>query len=129
MDLSYIYLDGYYDAIGKSLQSNEAPDIFCTFYWMWGDPKCDNIFETAVDLGSSETGIDFSCVRQDILRKTDDGKILMAPVLATSFGMLVNMDLFKKEGLEVPATWSEFENVCTKFKAAGYASPIMGYVS
>ncbi len=53
----------------------------------------------------------------------------MASVLASSFGMLVNTDLFKKEGLKVPTTWSELENVCSKFKAAGYASPIMGFVS
>ena len=129
VNLSYIYLDGFYDAIGTTLLSNEAPDIYCTFYWMWGDPKCSDIFDAAANLADPETGIDFSCVRQSLLRKTDSGEILMAPVLATSFGMLVNSDLFKKEGLKVPTTWSEFENVCAKFKAAGYASPVMGYVS
>ncbi len=129
VDMSYIYLDGYNDSIANSLKGNEAPDIYCTFYWMWGDPKCDEIFDAAVDLAAPESGIDFSCVRQSIIRKTDDGKVLMAPVLATSFGMLVNTDLFKKEGQKVPTTWSEFEDVCKKFKAAGYASPVMGFVS
>ena len=129
VNLSYIYLDGFYDAIGTTLLSNEAPDIYCTFYWMWGDPKCSDIFDAAANLAAPETGIDFSCVRQSLLRKTDNGEILMAPVLATSFGMLVNSDLFKKEGLKVPTTWSEFENVCAKFKEAGYGSPVMGYVS
>ncbi|MBR6307406.1 MAG: carbohydrate ABC transporter substrate-binding protein [Lachnospiraceae bacterium] len=129
VNLSYIYLDGFYDAIGTTLLSNEAPDIYCTFYWMWGDPKCADIFDAAANLAAPETGIDFSCVRQSLLRKTDDGEILMAPVLASSFGMLVNLDLFKKEGLKVPTTWKEFEDACAKFKAAGYASPVMGYVS
>ena len=129
VNLSYVYLDGFYDAIGTTLLSNEAPDIYTTFYWMWGDPKCDDIFNSAANLADPETGIDFSCVRQSLIRKTDDGQILMAPVLATSFGMLVNMDLFKKEGLKVPTTWKEFEDVCAKFKEAGYTSPIMGYVS
>ena len=129
VNLSYIYLDGFYDAIGTTLLSNEAPDIYCTFYWMWGDPKCADIFDAAANLAAPETGIDFSCVRQSLLRKTDDGEILMAPVLASSFGMLVNRDLFKKEGLKVPTTWKEFEDACAKFKAAGYASPVMGYVS
>ena len=129
VNLSYIYLDGFYDAIGTTLLSNEAPDIYCTFYWMWGDPKCADIFDAAANLAAPETGIDFSCVRQSLLRKTDDGEILMAPVLASSFGMLVNSDLFKKEGLKVPTTWKEFEDACAKFKAAGYASPVMGYVS
>ncbi len=129
VELSYMYLDGYNDAIGKSLLSNEAPDIYCTFNWMWNNPKCADIFDAAADLAAPDTGIDLSCIRESIIRKTDSGEVLMAPVLATSCGMLVNMDLFKKEGLEVPGNWSEFENVCTKLKAAGYASPVMGYVS
>ncbi len=129
VSLSYIYLDGYNDAIGKSLKSDEAPDIYCTFFWMWSNPKCEDIFDAAADLAAPETGIDLSCIRESIIRKTDGGEVLMAPVFATSFGMLVNMDLFKKEGLKVPTTWSEFEDVCAKFKAAGYSSPIMGFIS
>ena len=129
VNLSYVYLDGFYDAIGTTLLSNEAPDIYTTFYWMWGDPECAEIFDAAANLADPSTGIDFSCVRQSLIRKTEDGAVLMAPVLATSFGMLVNMDLFKKEGLKVPTTWKEFENVCEKLKAAGYTSPVMGYVS
>ncbi len=129
VDLSYIYLDGYRDAIGNSLLSAEAPDIYCTFYWMWENPECEDIFEAAEDLAAADYGIDFSSVRDGIVRKTDEGKVLMAPVLATSFGMLVNNDLFEKEGLQVPNTWSDFEKVCDKFKAAGYDSPVMGYVS
>lgn len=129
VNLSYIYLDGYNDTIANSLLSSEAPDIYCTFNWMWGNPDCADIFESAADLSAPETGIDFSCVRDGVIRKTDEGEILMAPVLATSFGMLVNTDLFEKEGLKVPKTWSEFETACEQLKAAGYASPVMGYVS
>ena len=129
VELSYIYLDGYSETIGTSLLSGEAPDIYCTFYWMWGNPECADVFDAAADLSAPETGIDFSCVRESILRKNDDGEILMAPVLATSFGMLVNTDLFEKEGLTVPKTWRDFVGVCEKFKASGYESPIMGFVS
>ena len=110
VSMSYVYLDGYNDAIANSLRGNEAPDIFCTFYWMWNNPKCTDIFEAAADLAAADTGINFSCVRQSLIRKTDSGEVLMAPILATSCGMLVNMDLFKKEGLKVPTTWSEFED-------------------
>ncbi len=129
VNLSYVYLDGYNDAIANSLLSSEAPDIYCTFYWMWGNPDCEDIYESAADLAAPETGIDFSCIRPGIIRKTDNGEILMAPVLATSFGMLVNIDLFKKEGLEVPKTWDEFISASAKFKEAGYTSPVMGYIS
>ena len=129
VNLSYVYLDGYNDAIGNSLLSSEAPDIYCTFYWMWGNPDCAEIFASAADLSDSDAGIDLSCVREGIVRKTDKGEVLMAPVLSTSFGMLVNTDLFKKEKMEVPTTWGEFLEVCDTFKKAGYTSPVMGYIS
>ncbi|WP_026503828.1 ABC transporter substrate-binding protein [Butyrivibrio sp. NC3005] len=129
VELSYIYLDGYGDSIGNSLLSQEAPDIYCTFYWMWGNPSCSDIFESAADLAKEDTGIDFSCVRESLIRKTEDGQVLMAPVLATSFGMLVNIDLFEKEGINVPVTWNDFENICKELKEKGYSSPMMGYVS
>ena len=41
--------------------------------------------------------------------------------------MLVNNDLFEKEGLEVPTTWEELLDVCEAFRGKGYASPMMGY--
>lgn len=129
VELSYQYLDGYGDVIGNSLLSKEAPDIYCTFYWMWGNPDYQDVFDSAADLAAENTDIDFSSVRDKIIRKTEDGQVLMAPVFATSFGMLVNTDLFKKEGVKIPTTWSEFEDACEKLKAAGYDSPMMGYVS
>ncbi len=129
VSLTYMYLDGYNDAIGNSLLSNEAPDIYCTFFWMLGNPAYEEVFGAAADLGAADSGIDFSCVRDSIIRKTDSGEILMAPVLATTCGMLVNEDLFKKEGLKVPTKWQELEDVCAKFKEAGYGSPLMGFVS
>ena len=129
VELSYIYLDGYGDSIGNSLLSAEAPDIYCTFYWMWGNPNCQDIFDSAADLSAEDTGIDFSCLREDLVRTTEDGQVLMAPVLATSFGMLVNMDLFEKEEIAVPTTWEDFLEACDMFKADGIDSPMMGYVS
>lgn len=41
--------------------------------------------------------------------------------------MLVNKDLFEKEGLSIPTTWSELLSVCEEFRNRGYASPMMGY--
>ena len=41
--------------------------------------------------------------------------------------MLVNNDLFAKEGLQVPTTWEELLAVCDAFLGKGYASPMMGY--
>jgi multiple sugar transport system substrate-binding protein len=40
--------------------------------------------------------------------------------------MLVNMDIFEKEGLEVPTDFGELMEVSAALKKAGYASPVMG---
>jgi multiple sugar transport system substrate-binding protein len=50
----------------------------------------------------------------------------MLPIFTTSYGMLVNMDIFEKEGLKVPTNFKELMEVCTKLKNAGYESPMMG---
>ena len=41
--------------------------------------------------------------------------------------MLVNQDLFEKEGLKIPSTREELFQVCDAFLAKGYMSPMMGY--
>ena len=51
----------------------------------------------------------------------------MVPVLNTTYGMLVNEDLFEKEGLEIPRSYEELVTVCEAFVQAGYENPVMGY--
>ena len=51
----------------------------------------------------------------------------MAPVFSRTYGMLVNNDLFEKEGLSIPTTWTQLAAVCEAFRSKGYASPMMGY--
>ena len=53
--------------------------------------------------------------------------MLLVPVFSRTYGMLVNNDLFEKEGLSVPTTWTELMAVCEAFRGKGYASPMMGY--
>ncbi len=52
---------------------------------------------------------------------------MMVPVFSQTYGMLVNNDLFQKEGLSIPTTWKELLDVCEAFRSKGYASPMMGY--
>jgi multiple sugar transport system substrate-binding protein len=40
--------------------------------------------------------------------------------------MLVNMDIFEKNGLKVPGDYESFVEVCKKLKEAGYEKPLMG---
>jgi multiple sugar transport system substrate-binding protein len=51
----------------------------------------------------------------------------MVPVFSNTYGMLVNNDLFEKEGLSVPTTYKELVEVCKAFRDKGYENPLMGY--
>ena len=49
----------------------------------------------------------------------------MVPVLSATNGMLVNEDLFKKEGIAIPTNYTQLIEACQKFQAAGYKSTIL----
>ena len=56
-----------------------------------------------------------------------DGSVPMVPVFCSASGMLVNEDIFIKEGIEIPANYKQLIAVCQKLKDAGYKSPIMSH--
>ena len=131
VQMSYIFMDGYSKAasgiLSTALASNEAPDIFFTYPWMGGWQDGAEIFAASENLADASTGIDLSCIRPSLLVKDEAGSILSVPVYTTTYGMLVNEDLFKKENIAIPQTYSELLAACEAFKKAGYANPIMGY--
>ena len=71
--------------------------------------------------------LDLSCLRQSLVNKTAQGNVLMVPVFSRTYGTLVNNNLFEKENLKIPSTWSELLSVSSSFKEKGYKSPMMGY--
>ena len=79
------------------------------------------------DLSDPQLGLDLECIRPNLLRYDASGQLLTIPVFARNYGMLVNQDLFEKEGLQIPTTWGELLDVCEAFLSKGYASPMMGY--
>ncbi len=125
-EIEYTYLDDYRNTIGPALAGQEPPDIYVVQPWMYGDPKFANLFDGAEVLSASDLHINLDCIRDGVKWEMDNGEILTLPVFATSYGMLVNMDIFEKEGLEVPTDFASLKEVCEKLKAAGYDSPIMG---
>ena len=124
--LQYVTMDDYNNVISSALVNSEPPDIFTTNSYMVGNEKYNDMFKSCEVLSDSSLGIDYSCIRSSLLRATESGEILMLPILTTSYGMLVNMDVFEKEGLKVPNNFKELTEVCTKLKSAGYESPVMG---
>ena len=127
VELEYTKIDDFNNMIGTVLNGNEAPDIYVNHSWMYGRDQYKDSIDHAEDLSDPALGLDLSCIRSNILLKTDDGSLPMVPVFSSTYGMLVNNDLFKKEGLNVPSDYRELVSVCASFRDKGYKSPVMGF--
>ena len=127
VQLSYVKLDDYNNILGTVLKGDDKPNIFFSYAWMIGNNKYESVMVHAEDLADPALGINLDCIRQGLINRDDQGRVMIVPVFSRSYGMLVNNDLFKKEGLSVPTTWTELMSVCEEFHNKGYASPMMGY--
>ena len=129
VELTYLKPDDYNNLLGTVLESKNPPNIFFSFPWMYGNEKYRTAFEHMEDLSDPQLGLDLGCIRPNLLRSDANGQLLTIPVFTRNYGMLVNNDLFEKEGLRVPNTWSELLTVCEAFLSKGYTSPMMGYTA
>ena len=127
VQLSYVKLDDYNNILGAALESNDKPNIFFSYAWMMGNEKYASVCAHMEELSDSSLKLDLDCIRPGLLNYDADGHTLMVPVFSRTYGMLVNNDLFKKEGLSIPTTWTELAAVCEAFRGKGYDSPMMGY--
>ncbi|MBR0129927.1 MAG: carbohydrate ABC transporter substrate-binding protein [Firmicutes bacterium] len=127
IQIKYTALDNYNKILATVMQGKDAPDIFFTFPWMMESADYESVFAMAEDLSDPQLGFDLSCIRSGLLSTDSEGHTPIVPIYTTTFGMLVNEDLFEKEKLEVPGSFSELIQVCEAFKNAGYKSPVMGY--
>ena len=129
--LNYTFMDGYSKSdsgiLSTALSGNEAPDIFFTYPWISDWKDADVIFEASENLADPALEIDLSCIRSNLLPQHDDGTVLSVPIYTTTYGMMVNEDLFEKENIAVPQTYSGLIDACAAFQEKGYADPIMGY--
>ena len=127
VELTYLKPDDYNNLLGMVLESSNAPQIFFSFPWMYGNEEYLTVFEHMENLADPQLGLDLECIRSNLLQYDAEGQVLTVPVFARNYGMLVNQDLFEKEGLEIPTTWSALLAVCEAFQSKGYPSPMMGY--
>ena len=127
VEFSYLKPDDYNNLLGTVLESQNTPNIFFSFPWMFGNEAYQTVFDHMEDLSDPGLGLDLECIRPSLLSYDADGQLPMVPVFARNYGMLVNNDLFEKEGLQIPTTWEELLAVCEAFRGKGYASPMMGY--
>ncbi len=125
--MSYVKLDDYNNTLGTALESKDKPNIFFSYTWMMGNDKYASVVSHMEDLSDSALKLDLGCIRPGLINRDEKGRALMVPVFSRTYGMLVNNDLFKKEGLSVPTTWDGLLSVCEAFRSKGYKSPMMGY--
>ena len=127
VELTFTKVDDYNNMIGTVLNGNDAPDIYVNYSWMYGRDQYSSSIDHAEDLSDPALGLDLDCIRSNIILNTDDGSLPMVPVFANTYGMLVNNDLFEKEGLDVPTTYKELVEACDAFRKKGYENPMMGF--
>ena len=127
VELVYTKIDDYNNMLGMVLNGKDAPDVYVTNSWMYGREQYKACLDHAEDLSDPALGLDLGCIRSNILLKTDDGTLPMVPVFSTTYGMLVNNDLFQKEGIKVPLTYKEMVAAYKAFREKGYENPLMGF--
>ena len=127
VELSYTKIDDYNNLVSAALSSDKAPDIFFAQDFMLESDSYDTLFKHAEDLSDPALGIDLSCVRSSLLCKDKAGACPMVPIFSTTSGILVNEDLFKKEGVSIPTNYEELLAACDAFNKAGYPTPILTY--
>lgn len=125
--LSYVKLDDYNNVLGTVLTGNDKPNIFFSYTWMIGNEQYSSVTAQMEDLSDPALKLNLDCIRPGLINHDADGRVRLVPVFSRTYGMLVNKDLFKKEGLSIPSTWAELLSVCESFRAKGYTSPMMGY--
>ena len=129
VELKFTKVDDYNNMIGTVLNGNDAPDIYVNYSWMYGRDQYKSCIDHAEDLSDASLKLNLDCIRGNIILNTDDGSLPMVPVFANTYGMLVNNDLFEKEGLSVPKTYKELVEASKAFREKGYKSPVMGFTN
>ena len=127
VQFSYVKLDDYNNTLGTVLEGNDKPNIFFSYAWMAGNKKYESVFDHMEELSDPALGLNLDCIRPGLLSHDAEDGVFIVPVFSRTYGMLVNNDLFEKEGLSIPTTWAELMTVCEAFRGKGYASPMMGY--
>ena len=127
VNLKYVKLDSYETNLSKVLEGNDKPNIFFSEPKMTDNEAYASIVAHMEELSNSNLKINLNCIRSNLINHDSKGKTYMVPIFSRTYGTLVNKNLFRKEGLELPTTWTELLNVCKAFKDKGYDNPIMGY--
>ena len=129
VDIDYEKVDNYTkeDVINNLFVGDSAPDIYFINIGWESDSRYANLFRYAEDLADPNTGIDISAVREELVYKDKDGHAPFVPIFTNAYGMIVNEEIFSKNKLSIPKTYTQLIHVCNSLLELGYDSPIMSY--
>lgn len=122
IEIESMSLDQYANVLKMKLASGDAPNI------IFGSPK------SYKDIVASDNILDIT--NQEFVKRIDpkfianvtmDKKVYGVPMDLMPSGVFYNKDIFKKEGIEIPKTWTEFVKVCETLKAKGITPIAAGY--
>ena len=113
------YLDKTYDEVALDRARNDMDDLYLL------NP------DTILTLGAEGrladlSGLDSAQNLREIVRiaNTVGGKLVAIPQEVVAYGLFVNMDLFRRYGLELPNTPEEFLECCRVFQENGIETPV-----
>jgi raffinose/stachyose/melibiose transport system substrate-binding protein len=117
--------DQYYTVLSTRLSSGQAPDMFLV------QPKNagqNGVFPLA-KAGYLAPIDDLKClalIGAGVEASRYNGHTYSVPVGVAILGTYYNKNLFNQYGLQIPATWDEFLNVCKVLKSNGVQPIVMG---
>ena len=109
--------ESYKTKIKAAVAANELPDIFFTWSGGFSESFVSSGKVMCLDdyYKNYEKEISKTALANDIY----DGKLYGSVTCTPVSVMWYNKEMFKKQGVEVPATWDDFKAVCKKFIDAG----------
>ncbi|MDO4622072.1 MAG: extracellular solute-binding protein [Eubacteriales bacterium] len=119
VDYQIVPADQYYNVLMTKLNSGEGPDIFGGQSGSYDIVSQYNVEENAVDL-SNEPWVEY--YNEFAKEQTSTGgKVYGATYFdtTTDFYMVYNKKIFEENGVAVPTSFAEFEDVCQKLLDAG----------
>ena len=112
VDYQIVPADQYYNMLMTKLNSGEGPDIFGGQSGSFDIVSQYNVEKNAVDLSDQawvETYDEFAKEQTSV-----DGKVYGMTYydVSTDYYVVYNKKIFEENGLEVPTTFAEFEEIC-----------------
>ena len=122
-NVEFSYEQNGIDNFESYIEANPNTDIMMTSEEIF-EKLGDQVNSNCVDL--SKEDITLSDIDEKMLsRGYHDGKLSAIPMGQNTYGLVVNVSLLEKEGLEVPTNYDEFTSVLKILKEKGY-TPIQG---